>query len=135
MIPTGSSNIDINYCQMESIRFSEWLQNELKKRNWSKADLARNSHLSSGTIARIMNETRNPGPDVLKSISRALNIPTNIVFEIAGLLPKNLGTPPIAEEAKYIVSQLSEEDQETAIYILRAIREKSEKQYDNWING
>jgi transcriptional regulator with XRE-family HTH domain len=68
-------------------KFSSWLQSELKKREWSQADLARKSGVSTGQIARVMDNTRGVGPESLVQIARALSIPPVHVFEMAGILP------------------------------------------------
>ena len=60
--------------------FTDWVQNELNKRNWSRADLARRSGITQTHISRIMNQMRKPGTDALINIARAFQIATGSRF-------------------------------------------------------
>lgn len=74
--------------------FTEWLNNELEKRNWSQSELARKGNLSKGAISHIMNGTRKAGNDVCEAIAEVLGYPPEYIFRKAGLLP------PIPEETE-----------------------------------
>lgn len=67
--------------------FAHWLEYELKKRGWSPSELARRSRLGNSTITRILNRTRNAGPDVCTAIAQALGEPPEKIFRLAGILP------------------------------------------------
>lgn len=67
--------------------FSQWLEIEMEKRGWLQADLARAADLSTAGISNLINQRRNPGDEVCRSIARAFNYPPDMVFRIAGLLP------------------------------------------------
>lgn len=67
--------------------FIGWLQEELKKRDWSTADLSKKSGISQPHISRIMSGSRKAGTDALEAIARAFNLPPDLVFRRAGLLP------------------------------------------------
>ena len=68
-------------------KFTIWLNKELTQKGWSQADLARHSGLSTAAISRIMNGTRNAGPELCQAIARALHLPPEVVYRKAGLLP------------------------------------------------
>jgi transcriptional regulator with XRE-family HTH domain len=68
--------------------FNMWLNNELKKRDWLAADLARKAKLGKSTITRILNGGRDAGPEVCVAIAEALGEPPEKVFRLAGLLPE-----------------------------------------------
>lgn len=68
--------------------FVKWLEEEMAARKWRPADLARAGGLYTSTLSKILNEDRQPGPDVCLSIAKAFDIPPDIVFRQAGLLPK-----------------------------------------------
>jgi len=109
---------------MSVVNFVDWLQNELNKRNWSQADLARRSGVAPGTISRIMNNSRGVGPELLNLIAIGLRLPPEQVFRAAGLLPEQENDSPRAEEAKFLFQQIPEEDQEIIIQLMRVICEK-----------
>jgi transcriptional regulator with XRE-family HTH domain len=70
--------------QMET--FPDWLEWQIKQRGWKPADLARAADLPNATISRILNETRQAGPDACKKIARALNVSQEEVFRRRGFL-------------------------------------------------
>lgn len=69
-------------------KFIAWLKNEMHKRWWNWSDLAREGKITSGALSHMANGTRGLGPRLATGIARALEIPEAIVFEEAGLLPK-----------------------------------------------
>jgi transcriptional regulator with XRE-family HTH domain len=69
--------------------FSDWLLQEMNKRGWSQADLARNSGLNRQSVSDYVNRRRtNPDPEALVSIAKGLKISPITIFRIAGLLPE-----------------------------------------------
>lgn len=81
---------------MTTENFSNWLRKELEKRDWSQADLARRSGVSTAQIARILSGERGIGAASLQSIAKALKIPSETIYRAAGLLP------PVSEEEALI---------------------------------
>jgi len=69
------------------LNFAAWLEHELKNRDWRPIDLARKSKQYPATINRVLNGERNAGPDTCLAIARALDIPPELIFRLAGLLP------------------------------------------------
>lgn len=98
---------------MENTDFVEWLQLELNKRNWRKADLAKASGLSSAQITRIMKREQGPGPEACTAIARAFKMSPERVFRLAGLLPwepeKPEDPPTFWEWVMYYVRSSDEE--------------------------
>jgi transcriptional regulator with XRE-family HTH domain len=70
-----------------TMKFSDWLRNELEIRQWKQADLARRSNLDTAVISNLINERRGPGEDTCSAIAHALGLPPETVFRAAGLLP------------------------------------------------
>ncbi len=68
--------------------FKEWIEQEMQKRGWRQADLARAGEMDPVTLNRILNMERKAGPDSCSAIARALGLPPEDVFRRAGLLPK-----------------------------------------------
>lgn len=75
------------YSIVDKNEFVFWLQSEMDKRDWSQADLAREANLSRGAVGNVLRQERDPGKDFLIGIAKALNLPIEEVFRIAGLLP------------------------------------------------
>lgn len=68
--------------------FSKWILDELNRRGWPPAELARKARIDTGNLSRILSGTRKVGPDVCNSIAEALGLPPELVFRKAGLLPE-----------------------------------------------
>lgn len=82
-----SKNFKIE-CKMVSMeKLTVWILGELEQRDWKPADLARRAGMSTGALSNIMSGNRRPGPDACVAIARALSVPPEKVFRIAGLLP------------------------------------------------
>ena len=81
------ANVIIYYQMSTDTNFSGWLQEELKKRGMSQADLSRKSGLSTAAVSRIMGGSRGVGAEACTAIARALKLPPETVFRQAGLLP------------------------------------------------
>jgi transcriptional regulator with XRE-family HTH domain len=110
------SYIDIECCQMES--FSIWLENELRLRGMSPADLARASGKAPAVISRILNNERKPSNETLKAIARGLGLPIETVFRAAGLLP------PISEAI---------EEEEELLHLFRHSTPEERKEILEWL--
>lgn len=78
--------------------FREWLEQELRRRDWRPAELAKAAGLYPGTIGRVLNGDRRAGPDVCLAIADALQISPEQVFRQAGLLPQKPDDPPGLDE-------------------------------------
>lgn len=75
---------------MEVPTFSDFLQDEMNRREWSQSDLARESGLSRQLISYILSgKSKSPDAETINKLALALNIPVEIVFRKAGLLPRD----------------------------------------------
>jgi len=63
------------------------LADELNTRGWSMREMARRAGVSHTTIASIMSGRRKATADVCKGIAKALNVPTEDILRLVGLLP------------------------------------------------
>ena len=101
--------------------FTEWLTEELQKRNWTPARLARESGITKGAVSHVLTQTRNPGPVMCVAISKALQIPVEEVFRVAGLfdgVPESDSIPTLAEWVKLY----RHADQDTRVVMLETAR-------------
>jgi transcriptional regulator with XRE-family HTH domain len=83
--------------------FPAWLQDQLNRKKWTQADLARYANTTRSAINGLIQGTRRPGPDLCQAIAYALGLPPEIVFRVAGLLPNKLEADEITERAEYIL--------------------------------
>lgn len=75
--------------------FSEWLREELEVREWKPTDLARRAELDDGIISRALSGARMPSTQSLEKMANAFDMPVDLIFRIAGLLP------PVTEQEEW----------------------------------
>lgn len=92
--PTGHH---VNYrIRMDTNRglpsFADWLRSQLRRREWSGADLARALDTPNGTVARWLRGERTPSPESCDRLGDVLHVDPDLVLTIAGHRP---ATEPI----------------------------------------
>ena len=97
--------LDIKCATIVDMTFSNWLLNELKKRDWNNSDLARHSRLTRQAVGNYING-RTPSPEAVKAIARALKVPPETVSRQAGLLPSESQEAAEIRELKHLFDQL-----------------------------
>lgn len=121
--------------------FGKWLQDELEKRGWGQAELSRRSGIPTGHLSRVVNGSRNPGPELCISIAEAFGIPREEVFQARGWLVKEIrpvfypGIDARTEQVARHVSALPFEIRELALDaiepVVNSIIKVMEEQYSN----
>lgn len=99
--------------------FAEWLKGELAAREWNQADLVRHVDVTSAAISRILSGERNAGPDVCNAIAQALQLPADLVFRKAGILPEGTHWSDEHQVLLHLFDQLSPHDQAEIVAIAR----------------
>lgn len=108
--------------------FSEWLQGELDKRKWTRADLARHSGLTPAALSHIMAGTRGLGPKAAAGIAKALGIKTEDVLRVAGVLDEEKGADSLQiRNTIALMRQLDDRDQSDIESMVRALKERRAK--------
>jgi transcriptional regulator with XRE-family HTH domain len=81
--------------------FNDWILSQLQEHDWSQADLARASGLTTGAISNYING-RTPDKTALRKLAKAFKLPPETVFRAAGILPPepDLKTPNLLEWMK-----------------------------------
>lgn len=107
--------------------FIDWLNQQLEARNWQPAQLAKAAGVYQSTLGNILNGTRRLGPEIGVKIARALDLPPELVFRKAGLLPPATGDfwerDLTLQELLAIVRQMTpEERQEVLKYAIYRFR-------------
>jgi len=92
--------------------FSRWLQERMRLKGYSQAELARRAGVSRAAINGILTGGRGPGNDLCSAIARGLELPEIIVFVEAGIMKAPPGYNEDFEDLKNIFVQMNEEDQE-----------------------
>ena len=114
------------------LAFSEWLHEEMEKRQWSQADLARNSDLSRAVINKLLNGRTYPQPTTLDAIARALKIPVETTYRKAGLLPPVSQTDAYTAEIAYKLSLIKDPQRKsTALRLLDAMIDEENRENAN----
>ena len=106
------------YCLMTKITFSEWLEKTLADKGIKPVELARMAKIDPGVVTRILKAERSATPKTLEAIAHALKLPTDLVYEKAGILPSKPELSPIKRKLIHIAEGLPDSDVETAIALL-----------------
>ena len=110
-------------------KFKNWLLQEMGKRKWSQADLARSADLNRAVINKLLNGHSSPRPSTLEAIARAFKIPVESVYRMAGLLPDVSEPESFIEEIVHNVKQLKNlRRKATALRLLKALVSEEEEE-------
>ena len=107
--------------------FTDWLDNELDSRSWSRAELARRAGVTESSLSLIYSGAREPGTKVCDGIAKAFRIPPDNVYRIAGLLPSQPSTNQDVKELEHIYHELTEDNQEDLLDYARSRLHKQER--------
>jgi transcriptional regulator with XRE-family HTH domain len=85
----------------------------------TQADLVRASGISRGGVSNLINQVRDPDPKSCKAIAKALNLPVELVFRKAGLLPPEPLYTEYEKEVAHLIREMSPEDQYDVLEYIR----------------
>lgn len=111
--------------------FGNWLRQEVNKRQWSYAELARRSNVKTTQISRVVKGTQGAGPDLCISIAKGLELPREEVFRARGWLLNKPHDPygpqidPRAEQLAQKVSQLPLKSREITLNLIENVIESA----------
>jgi transcriptional regulator with XRE-family HTH domain len=94
------------------MEFSEWIVGELEKRGWSRSEAARRGGISSSMFDKVINGYAQPGRKFLDGLAQAFDISPIVLYRKAGLLPKGQSDEVNFDDWKFLLSQLSPQDEE-----------------------
>jgi transcriptional regulator with XRE-family HTH domain len=103
---------------MERMSFVDWLDRELAERGWNDHQLAGRAGISHSVISKARRGTA-PRWDACAAIAGALNIPADLVFRQAGLLPPLPDEETALVELRLLLPQLSPRDRLELVQIAR----------------
>ncbi len=101
--------------------FANWVEAEMKRRGWSRAELARRAGLSRAAVSDVLNLKYPPGPEFCRALARAFGYSQEYVFRLAGLiddpLPPGVSLDGLA--LAQLLSQLPPEDREEILALVQ----------------
>lgn len=103
---------------MTKISLAEWLDAILKNKNIKPIELARSANIDPGVVTRILKAERSATPKTLEAIAHALQLPTDLVYEKAGILPKKNELSLAKRKLLHLADGLPDSDVEIAIALL-----------------
>ena len=98
--------------------FVVWLDTQLSERNWSDHQLARKAGISHSVISKARRGI-SPKWDACAAIASALDLPPEVVFREAGLLPRLPPAQGEIEEWRHLLAQLPAKDRYELLQIAR----------------
>jgi transcriptional regulator with XRE-family HTH domain len=100
-------------------KLSDFLNDEIEDRGWSKRELARRSGISSAQVTDVMNERAKAGAEFCVSVARALGEEPEDMLRLAGILPP---LPPAVKEEREAVRLFRRFDPPARGMILTTLR-------------
>ena len=104
--------------------FAQWLDGQMRERNWSYNELARRAGVSSASVSMVMTGQQKPGVDFCRGVAGALNQAPEHVFRLAGLLPRKAERDEVVDEILWYFEQMTPESQAHFRLIARAFVEE-----------
>lgn len=108
--------------------FSQWLTEEVYRRGWSFREFAQRARLSSSMVSKVVTGAVLPKWGFCLKVARALDLPPETVFRLAGLLPPESADRSKLREMNHLFTRLSPEDQERFIVLIRAYLKSQESE-------
>lgn len=99
--------------------FTVWLEVELARRRWTRADLAREANISQATLSHIYSGRRKLGYEVASAIAKALDVPIGVVLVEAGMEEPDAEYDPIFEELLSLYRRMTEDQKDEFMAIAR----------------
>lgn len=113
---------------MDMNKFLNWLNQQLDKRGWSRAELARRAKISEANLSVLYKNDTSPGIYTAEKIAQALDVPAEYVYRLAGILTDPTDIPPDITLVVDILKELPPEFTELALNNARALRDLHEAQ-------
>ena len=116
----------------QTMRFTEWLEMQIRNRGWSQSECARACDLNRAVINKLLNGKCKPQPTTLMAIARGFKIPVETVYRAAGLLPPGNHDDDANQELIHLFKSIqSPQRRSTAIMLLKALVAEEENQLRN----
>lgn len=119
----------VTKCNQMTTDFGDWLLQELEKRDWSQAKLARMTGVTRQAINAYINKRRTtPDAATIDGIAKAFGMSTQEVFRAAGLMPE-LPTPrdKYVDNLTYRLELLTDDQLEDVLKYIEFISTREQK--------
>ncbi len=91
----------------------DWLKEQLERKGWRQADLARKSGLTTAEVSYlVLGKGKKPDPDTIDKLARGLEVPIEQVYRAAGYMEKAPEASEILEEMQYWYERMTPEERE-----------------------
>lgn len=105
--------------------FIRFVKAKLQEKGWKQADLSRATGLTSPAISRILTKGATPSINTIRLFGQALDVPTEQLLRLAGILPKTIEPSDNLKELEYHFTQLPPERQEIAMNMVKGLTPKT----------
>jgi transcriptional regulator with XRE-family HTH domain len=103
-------------------KFIDWINKEMKKKNWSIRQTAKASGLSPALISITLSGEK-PTFNTCAGLAEAFNVSPNFVFQLAGLI-ESQKHDELTDEAEFLMAQLSPYQRQLAVKFIRVLAEE-----------
>lgn len=116
------------------VNFAEWIDRELRERNWTRIEAARRAGISHSMFDKVINGRAEPGPKFFEGIARAFKMSPEEVYRAAGVFPaRSPEDEKLIEQIISLTKGLSEESKQNLYEytrMLRRLEEERASKYD-----
>jgi len=102
--------------------FRDWLLLTLEEKGWSQSTLARAAGVSPAAISDALSGRRGVGKSLATKIARALRLPPEEVFRIAGILPPSITKTELIDRIINEINDLPPEEKSDVIEYIQMRR-------------
>jgi transcriptional regulator with XRE-family HTH domain len=107
--------------------FGDWLKQIREAKTLTQSELARRSKLNRAVINKIESGQSIPVVETLIALSVGLDLPKEQVLRAAGLLDPVAETEQVNEEILYLLSDVTQQDREEILELLRIKADRNRK--------
>ena len=91
--------------------FSDWITEELNKRDWNQSDLAKMLGITRAAVSNIINgKTERPSDETIEGIAKAFGVSKEIVMRHANILPQISKREERIKRIEYKISKIDDSD-------------------------
>jgi transcriptional regulator with XRE-family HTH domain len=105
------------------MNYIDWIEGELRKREWSRSDLSRKSGITTAQISRVLNGDQNPGHVFHEGMARAFNVPLETVLRAAKVLQPVSERDALKEDFNLNFNDLTPDEQRIVASIVKGMKE------------
>lgn len=114
------------------MKFHEWFQRELRRREWSQADFVRRAAVGQSTVHSWFHGTRTPDPASCDLIADVFGLRVDDVLERAGHRPSSGNEAPVSEARETLIGLVMKIDWDSLSgdyrHVLRTLKAIEEDQ-------